>query len=214
MSRKNAKLVTILSLILLMLYPVCLVEAGVNGLIEINPKWPATQKSPADFEIWVKSSSADPTNDPYIFIAMTESCYLGLTGNVEVSWTGGSTSISSFTGPENTNSKKLPNSDIGYTVASLKVHLGTTEPIYWAFVSFLSGPITTTHTSFTVTFSSSTPKIVVYAFGKIGDSDEFDNRVPTTNPGFVVPEPATIVAVATSLIALIGYTTLKNKNLL
>ena len=66
---------------------------------------------------------------------------------------------------EHTDSIKVPHNGIlitdgaAYTVASLMDHLGTTEHIWWAFQPFLSGDITETHTSFTVTLDSSAHRI-------------------------------------------------------
>lgn len=203
-----------------MLCPVCLVAAAGGGTIRIDPAYTIVVVSPADFDIWVTQGE---TSDPHIFLVMTETCYNGFTGNVKIDWTGGGTTIpkGSFTKEEDENAwlpddPNVPDvSNIRYKLAQLWSHIGSEEPLWWAFVPFLSGTLLTTNpTSFTVTFSSTNPRMLVYALGKTDGSTEFNNRIPPTKPGFMVPEPATIVAVATSLIALIGYTTLKNKNLL
>lgn len=186
------------------------------GTIRIDPALPLMVSSPANFEVWVQPS-AHPTNDPQIFLVMTESCYNGLMGDVTVTWTGASSPLTITTWNKETElSKEVPPDTapgVGYTVASLKDHLETSEPIYWAFAPFLDGDLTESHTSFTVTLPSTSPRMLVYALGKIeGGSALYDNRVPPTMPGFVVPEPATIAAVATSLVALIGYSALKRKH--
>jgi len=219
---RTKKLWFILCLILA-LYTISCVNAGGVGTIRIDPAFPIMLSSPAEFEIWVQPS-ADPTNEPHIFLVMTESCFNGLSDTIPltVTWTGAGSPLTiakgEWNGPETDNGKKLPDSvpiedGVGYTVASLKDHLGTTGPIYWAFESFLDGALTQTHKQFNVTLPSSNPRMLVYALGKTENPGGtlFNNRVPPTKPGFIVPEPATIAAVSTSLIALVGYAVLKRK---
>jgi len=200
----------------MMLLTVSCVSAPETGTIRIDPPLPVMLSSPASFEVWVQPSAV-PTTSPYIFLVMTKSCYDGLTGDVEVGWTGGSVTINTADWTEETiDGKKVPpgtTNGAGYTVASLKDHLGTTEPIYWAFEPFLSEPITQTPQSFTVTLPSTAPRMLVYALGKTDGSELFNNRVPPTIPGFVIPEPATIAAVAASSLALIGFAVRKRKQI-
>jgi len=213
MKRRLVATVLLLSLSMMLLTVSC-VNAKETGTIRIDPPLPTMVSSPAIFDVWVQPS-ADPTTDPHIFLVMTESCYLALTGKVKVEWSGGFVEITLWS-KETVNSVKVPpgtTPGAGYTVASLKDHLGTTEPIYWAFVPFLSGPITQSPQSFTVTLPSTAPKMLVYALGKTGVSLLFNNRVPPTIPGFVIPEPATIAAVAASSLALIGFAVRKRKQI-
>lgn len=216
-SARTKKLGVLLSLALMLVTVSCASAAG-GGTIRIDPALPVTLSSPADFEVWVQPGG-DPTTDPYIFLVMTESCYNNLTGDVTGDWTGDGSpdlTITGWEGPETVPGDEIPpgtTPGVGYTVASLKDHLGTTEPIYWAFEPFLNGDITQTHTSFAVTLPSTSPRMLVYVLGKTGDSGLFNNRLPPTIPGFVVPEPATIAAIATSLVALIVYTARRRKQL-
>lgn len=213
---RTKKLVVLLSFALVLVTVSSAALAQQVGTIRIDPPLPMMLSSPADFEIWVQPS-ADPTTDPHIFLVMTESCYNGLIGDVTVDWTGTSSPLTITTWHKETElSKKVPpgtTEGAGYTVASLKDHLGTTEPIYWAFEPFLDGVITQSHTPFTVTLPSTSPRMLVYALGKTENPGPglFNNRVPPTIPGFVIPEPATIVAVATSLVALMVYAARRRK---
>jgi hypothetical protein len=206
------KLLLLLSLVSIFVLPITVALANGAGTIRIEPWWPTTISTPAPFEIWVQPGG-DPTTEPHIFLVMTKESYDGLTSDVTVSWNGNILTIPESGWTEETdNGKKIPNDDIGYTVASLKDHLGTSGPIYWVFEPFLSGDIIGTKQSFTVTLPSDDPRMLVYAIGKTGGSDEFNNRVPTTNPGFVVPEPSTIAAVAIPTATLMGYRLIKRKN--
>jgi len=53
--------------------------------------------------------------------------------------------------------------------------------------------------------------MLVYVLGKTDGNTVFNNRVPPTIPGFVVPEPAAIAAAATSFGALAAYALIKRK---
>ncbi len=180
---------------------------------------PVMLSSPATFMVnLTEGKSGNPTTDPHIFLVMTEDSFEGLTGDVVVNWTHEgspvSITITSWT-KETDNSVKLPpgtaNGD-EYTVASLRDHLQTSEPIYWAFEAFLSGEeITETPIAFTVTLPSTHAEMAVYVLGKTVGSELFDNRSPPTQPGFVVPEPAVIVAMGMSFTALAGYAVVKRK---
>jgi len=184
------------------------------GTIRIEPYSegypdPIMLSSPATFNISVQPA-ADPTCSPHIFLVMTNSCYQGLTGDVTVDWPGGATpdlTITTWTEEWNNSAKVPPEAGgIGYTVALLQSHLATSESIYWAFKPFLGGAqLNQTKQEFTVTLPSTDPRMLVYAFGKIavgnpptcpGPTAPFDNRVPPTQPGLVVPELATILLAA------------------
>ena len=196
--------------ILLLTVPVVLAQP--TGTVRIEPALPVESTSPADFEVWVKPSG-DPTSDPHIFLVMTASCYAGL-DSVKIYWGAGEDPDIVLTNDGVWTEETVPGTKVppdttngaGYTVASLKDHLGTTDSIYWAFVSILDGDdITQTPTPFTIILNSESPKMLVYILGETSGSSLFDNRVPPTIPGFVIPEPATIAAVVTPLIGLIGY---------
>ena len=204
----------------LLLTPVIVVEAAGTGTIRIDPALPVMSGTTANFEIWVQPGG-DPTAEPHIFLVMTESSYTDLTGPVTVEWTGDG--IADLIIPkaifgsnmETINGKKVPPSTTpgaGYTVASLKDHLGTTGPIYWAFASILdSADLTTSHVTITVKLPSDSPRMLVYILGKTSNphpSNLFNNKVPPTIPGLVVPETpwGTITALVSTLAALALFT--------
>jgi len=203
--RKEIIVFAVLALLVIAIQP-------VFATIRLDPHGsyygePTMSSSPATFQVYVKPAG-NPTKDPHIFLVMTETSYNSLTGDVTVEWDDGSITITTWTKAE-TLSDKVPlgaDSGTGYTVALLKDHLKTTEPIYWAFESFLGGQdLTTTPVEFTVTLPSDDPRLMIYVLGKTGDSQVFNNRVPPTQPGFVVPEIATIFITASSMIALGAY---------
>jgi len=184
--------------------------------------------SPADFEIWVEGAG-DPTHDPNVLLVMSQGCYDGLTGDVVVSWTWPSSDSVTFSkaafgaNAVSDNSAKVPPTGTTeggcYTVASLKDHLSyglsvplsATDTIYWAMKPFLNGPLTGAHQTFTVTLPSTDPRMLVYALGKTASSTLFDNKVPPTQPGFIVPEPGTIFLAAASFSALALYALKRRK---
>jgi len=183
--------------------------AGV-GDIRITPALPIMLSSPATFSVAVQTGSS---HDPYIFLVMTSECHAGLSGNVVVSWSGGSVSFSAldFTS-DSVNSDKIPPAADGYTVAngytvaSCKSHLGTSEPVFYAFAPFLASDLSKTPQTFTITFSSTNPKMLVYALGKSSNTvNEFDMRVPPTIPGFVIPELVPVLMALGSFAALGVY---------
>ena len=182
------------------------VNAGVGG-IRIEPPLPIMIESPAEFKIYVQNG--DTANDPHIFLVMTESCYVGLTGDVNVTWEGGYITITTWN-LEAGETKLPPGSKEGadYTIASLKSHLETSEQIYWAFEPILGGALTTDPVNITVTLPSSDPEMLVYIMGKSEGSELFDMSVPPTIPGFVVPEIplGTIAGLASMITALLLIT--------
>jgi hypothetical protein len=174
-------------------------------------------QSPATFTVYIQSG--DAATDPHIFLVMTEDSFNGLTGAVTVDWPGGATPDLTIAAVdwtfEDDPSDKIPlgtDPGTGYTVASLQSHLGTTDGIYWVFKPFLSGPITTTPQSFTVVLPSTDPRMLVYALGKSGETTLFNNRVPPTIPGFVVPEatPLILMGISFGAVALYAF---KRKNI-
>lgn len=197
---------------------------AARSIIVITPQWPIAQNTPAPLQISV-NRPADPTYDPHILLAMTVACWEGLPAApdvaVEVTWTGGSVTFlkTDFELLEGSPPPKVPHSgsDVQYTRSSLADHLGESgdSSVYWAMKPFPvppDGQLHTTSQTFTVTVYSTNPKILVYAIGKSDTLGNFDRWVPPTNPGFVIPEPATIVATATSLLALIVYATRRKKH--
>ena len=178
--------------------------------IRLNPALPMMVGSEQEFDVWVEGEADNPTTDPHILLVMTDACHSGLT-----SVTVDGTPITVWEDEtEHTEAVRAPPNDAGYTVASLMDHLGTTETIWWAFEPLTldgDGDITDIPKTFTVTLESSAPRMLVYVLGKAGGSADFNNRVPPTKPGFMIPEPATIVAVALSLMALVAYAAHRKK---
>ena len=91
----------------------------------------------------------------------------------------------------------------GYTVASLKDHLETSESIWYAWAHILGENIVPGEIyEITVTMASSSPEMLVYIMGKSDcESRIYDMAVPPTIPGFVVPEIpiGTVLSVITML---------------
>lgn len=219
--KKIALVVVLIALFAFTINPIK-AEGEATGTIRISPALPIMTESPATFEIWVQGAG-DPTYFPHILLVMTYECWDGLTGNVVVSWTGDSISFakgdfamadSGYVPPGGTTNGGR------YTVASLKDHLGTDGPVYWAMDAFITGPLhTSPHQTFTVTLSSTEPRMLVYALGKTSCptvlqvpldpepscGDFFNNKVPPTIPGFIVPEPSTILLALTSFGAFALY---------
>lgn len=206
------KLKSLLRLVLVVFIvstPFAVVYAG-TGSLRIDPFWPTMVGSPADFDIWAETGVA---MTPHIFLVMTESCYNGLTGDTIVSWTGASSPLIidelDWIGPFDTGDPDIPpgaTTGASYTVASLKSHLGTSEPVYYVFEPFLEGTLGSTKVPITVTLESSDPKMLVYVLGKAGSSSTlFDVHIPPTPAGFVIPELplGTLMGLASMLVALV-----------
>jgi len=209
---------TLFVLIMLVVIAVPLTKAE-TGTIRIDPALPLMTESPANFEIWVQGAG-DPTYEPNILLVMTEATYQGL-GSVVVSWIGGllSLSVGDFTYVDDLSARVPPSGTTpgtSYTVATLKTKLNYPNeepiegPIYWAMRPFLNEPLTSSHQEFTVTLTTSAdnPLMLVYALGKTARSEIpelFNNKVPPTIPGFVVPELSTIFLAAASFSALAFY---------
>lgn len=227
--RKYLILTSVLVLLTFMSIPVF---AQGTGTIRLEPHGsyypnPVMLDSPATFNVSVQSGG-DPTCDPHILLVMTSDSYDGLNGDVTVNWTNAiDLTITTWT-METENGNKVPSgvsihSGAGYTVASLKDHLNTSDPIYWSFNPILDGnALTQNEQEFTVNLPSSAPRMLVYVLGINGyydndtpqcDSNEFDNRVPPTQPGFVIPELATIFLAGSSFGGLAIYS-IKKKRLL
>jgi len=205
------------------------------GTIRIEPysdggyPYPIMLHSPATFNISVQPGG-DPTCYPHIFLVMTNTSYQGLADDVTVNWTSDAIPDLVITTwhEETDNSVKVPPGTVegaAYTVASLRSHLNTTESIYWAFEPFLGAGtfLNRTKREFTVTLPSISPRMLVYALGKIGEYDKsggvicpsptapFDNRVPPTQPGLVIPELAVMFLIASSFGAFALYSLRRKK---
>jgi len=206
---------TIIGLLLIITAPV-FAGGEFTGAIRISPALPLMVESPATFEIWLVPPPAPPGNDPHVLLVMTEASYSGLSGDVVVSWTGGSTNFpkTAFL-PVNTGYVPTSGTTEGgrYTVASLQDHLGVShsEMVYYAHGPFLAEPITQTHQTFTVNLPSTNPRMLVYAIAKCDGSTLFNQKVPTTIPGFVVPELGPALLAIASFGALALYTVKRRK---
>lgn len=62
-----------------------------------------------------------------------------------------------------------------------------------------------------MTLPSTSPKMLVYAIGKSEATGDYDNRVPNTRLGLVVPEPSIILAALAAFGALALYSIKKRK---
>ena len=217
----------IASLVIIALASILVAPVLAVGQINVSPSADEgiTVTSPADFTVYMGDSKT--AYDPHIFLVMTEECYDGLVGDVMVTWDGAGSPLTVQTGiypagdwyyedgltePE----PKVPPNTVngaGYTVSSLQSHLETTGGIYWAFLPFLDGAaLSSAEIEFTVTITSSDTKLLGYVLGKSSETaDLFTDRVPPTNPGFVVPEVATVLLAIASISAL-GLYALKRKN--
>jgi hypothetical protein len=153
---------------------------------------PVMLTSPATFKI---SDVSKTDYDPHILLVMTVASYNGLSGDVVVTWSGGSLTfhkadfkLASFGG-----GNKIPPgvaNSAEYTVASCADHLGVSgHDVYYAFGKFLANPITSTKQEFTITASSTALRMLVYAIGReCSPTAPLNNKVPNTQPGLVVPE--------------------------
>ena len=194
----------ILAVVLFSMLGIIMPVFGGTGSIRIDPPLPQVQSSPATFSIWVEGGST--AYDPHIFLVQTKTSYESFSTAVVVSWDdgmGGEESVNipygSWITPGILN--KLPpgtSSGAGYTVASLKSHLGETEEeIYWVFVPILGSreleADNVDEEFITVTLpATSNPYMMVYILGKStqdGVEYDYDMRVPPTIPGgFLIPE--------------------------
>jgi len=213
--RKNQKMkkYVMLFMVLLLVSIPCVMA---QGLLRIDPYWPTTVASPAEFEVWCNSGDS---YDVRIHLAVTEDCYDSMAATDAVVVEYGVLEIASFDKTDFTgvtdNGEKVP-AVIGYTVASLKDHiseglstpLGDTDTIYWAWKTLDNtafDPLGEDHEEITVTVNAGNIRMLVHLFGNSEDnSGEFDMRVPTTPSGFMVPEVAigSIMAVAAMFTAL------------
>jgi hypothetical protein len=148
--------------------------------------------SPATFNI---SDVSKTDYDPHILLVMTVASYNGLSGDVVVTWSGGSLTFhkADFTLATFGVGNKIPPgvaNSAEYTVASCADHLGVSgHDVYYAFGAFLANPISSTKQEFTITASSTALRMLVYAIGRENSPTcALNNKVPNTQPGLVVPE--------------------------
>jgi len=202
----------VLIALILALGTVSIAHAGVPTYpIRIDPFWPTMSASPATFETWVQAGSND-AYDPQILVVITQECYEDLS---DVDLTYDTTTVSIPKGdfnPVADNSASVPpTASSNYQVAALKDHLdeglsiplSASDTIYWALADAPFGePLKGdgTHVTFTVDVDSTTVRALIYVMGSsVDDSGDIDMGIPPTPAGFIVPEPATIAAVATSI---------------
>ena len=205
--------------ITLLLVIVALLTASVSaaggqrlGNIRIEPHSPGYPEpimleSPATFTINVEEH---PASEPHILLVMSKECWESLQGPVTVTWPGAYAAIGFAKGEfVKPTTNKIPTGLDLYTAASLRDHLGVpgNADIYYATGPFLGSAITETAQTFTVTLPSTDPRMLVYAYGKSKGSDDFNNVVPNSRPGFVIPEvplgPAvSLLAMFAALVAL------------
>jgi hypothetical protein len=209
----------LLLLMPLLLFTTICVHVYATGLLAISPMWPTMTDTEENFEIWVKNGGT--AYYPQLLLVMTEPCYDGLT-SVSIDFNDDGSIEETVTVFDTAASGNVPVSypeGIRYTVASLKDHLGiegSPDPIYWILVDFPNGDTIEGDTDkyeVKITLNSENPKMLVYVYGKSENSETavYDIKVPPTNPGFMVPEPATIAAVATPTLTLLAYALFKRK---
>jgi len=175
---RRVKSIVFLSLTLL-LFTATSVHVYSTGLLAIFPYWPSMTSTHEVFEIWVKNGGM--AYHPQLLLVMTQTCYEKLT-KVEIDFNNDD-GPDEILGPGDfpvASPGYVPPSDyvpalyppgIRYTVASLKDHLGiggTTESIHWALVDFPSGATINGLTEYPVeiTLDSTSPKMLVYVYGK------------------------------------------------
>jgi len=200
----------VLVALILALGTVSIAHAAGTFTIRIDPYWPTMVASPATFETWVQGGSGD-AYDLHVLVVITQECYDGLSDDVVLDDGLGPVNIAKgdFDDVTDNSEKVPPGHEAQYTVAALKDHLdeglsvplSASDTIYWALAEApFDEPLTGTHVEFTVTLPSSVPRALIYVMGSSeDDSGDLDMGVPPTPAGFIVPEPATIAAVATSI---------------
>jgi hypothetical protein len=196
-------LIAVLAAVLIASTYVGAILAPPTGVLRIDPPLPYENESPAEFTIWVQGRTT--ACDPHVLLVMTDSCYDGLVPPVTVDWPGssGPTVLDTWINMNTNGDKVPPEASPGYTVASLKDHLETSESIWYAWVPILGESIVPGETyEITVSMESDTPEMLVYILGKSDcGSCVYDMRVPPTIPGFVIPEVpiGTVLSILTML---------------
>ena len=205
----------LISIVMIALLAICTRPVFAQGQIRLDPHssyypLPIMLSSPATFNVSTESPEHTAYN-PVILLVMTNGSYQGLTGDVLVEWDGGSRSFAKgdFTSVVGNLFKR-------YTVASLKEHIGVNgtqdDALYYAYGPFLSNPINATSQTFNVTLPSTNPRMLVYVLGSSSEnSGDLDMFVPPTQPGFVVPDLATILLASASFSAFALYALKRRK---
>jgi len=207
------KSLTIGVLALTLILSAYVLTAFAVGTLRIDPPLPYMNESPSEFTVWVEGQATAAYN-PIILLVMTESSYNGLSADPEVEWAGGSVTLSTWNMETSNGVKVPPSAQPGYTVASLKDHLDTSKPIYWAIGAILDGPIVPGETyELTVYLESSAPKMLVYVLGESEEgSGKYNVFVPPTIPGFVIPEvPLGTVLTLVTMMGAVGVYKLRNR---
>jgi hypothetical protein len=210
--RRQIAVLTLIAALALIIVPAYAATIQIDPHSSGYPS-PIMLSSPATFNI---SDVSKTDYDPHILLVMTVASYNGLSGDVVVTWTGGSTTFhkTDFTLATFGGGNKIPPGvTADYTVASCADHLGVSgNDVYYAFGPFLANEINSTKQEFTITASSTALRMLVYAIGREGSlTNKLNNNVPPTQPGLVVPEIATLALIASPFAGLGLYTIRRRK---
>jgi hypothetical protein len=193
---------------------------AATGGLRISPQWSIMVESPYEFTVWTQAGNG---YDVHILLVVTDLCHASMPSTGAVVVKQDSTVIATFgegefTSETGTGGVYIPPealTDCPYQASNLKSHLsyGLSEPlepedtIWWALKPLNSpdfNPLDETEV-IEVTLNSDNPRMLIYLMGKNDVSaTKLDNRVPPTNPGFMVPEViiGSIMAVAAMFTAL------------
>ena len=210
--RRQIAVLTLIAALAVIIVPAYAATIRIDPYSSGYPS-PIMLSSPATFNI---SDVSKTDYDPHILLVMTVASYNGLSGDVVVTWTGGSTTFhkADFTlATFGVGNKIPPGVTADYTVASCADHLGVSgNDVYYAFGSFLANEINSTKQEFTITASSTALRMLVYAIGRKDSlTNELNNNVPHTQPGLVVPEIATLALIASPFAGLGLYASRRRK---
>jgi len=200
--RRRIAVLTLIAALALIIVPAYAATIHIDPYSTGYPD-PVMLSSPATFNI---SDVSKTDYDPHILLVMTVASYNGLSGDVDVTWTGGSTTFhkADFTLATFGGGNKIPpGATADYTVASCADHLGVSgNNVYYAFGPFLANKINSTKQEFTITASSTALRMLVYAIGrKDSPTAPLNNNVPHSRVGLVVPEIATLILAASPFAA-------------
>jgi hypothetical protein len=177
---------------------------------------PIMLTSPATFTI--ESANITTGIFPNIVLVMTKASFDGLIGPVIVDWIGTSGQSNQSIFPKMSfqavTTGYVPDQTVTpfdsgrYSVSDLKQHLGVNgtqeDTLFYNFGPFLGGSaIGRIPREFIVTLPSTHPRMLVLAIARSGVCTPFFNmRVGPCRPGFIVPEPASVLLVTASIVAL------------